>query len=54
MVPQVKWQEKQMSLYLRGWVGLVSVVSTGNAVMCFIKKDYPRQRIYDQQHSEGT
>lgn len=42
-----------VSLLLRGWVGMVSVVSTVNAIMCFIHKDYPRERIYNKDNSQG-
>ena len=46
-------QQQRMSVFLRSWIGLVSVVSAGNGVMCFIKKDFPREKIYNNQRPEG-
>ena len=38
---------------LRCWVGLVAAMALVNAVQCFLDQQFPRDRIYDLQPSEG-
>jgi hypothetical protein len=35
-----------MSLYLRGWIGIVAVTAMANTIQCFLNDQYPHQRIY--------
>lgn len=43
-----------MSIWLRGWIGLVAITAVGNTVQCFLNEDYPRQRIYTLQGELAT